>query len=106
MFWGMMELLSSGRIVMLSKQQKSAVIADILAYPKAQLDGYFRGLFLYVTRDGLPLCRLRRADNNRWYFAIYLWSSERYSEDEFGSFQEPLPLREHLDFAVRVMPGI
>lgn len=88
----------------LSRQEKNQIIEEVVNYPKAHLDSYFRGRFLYITQDGQPLCRLEYADNNLWYFAIYRWSTERYAKDEFGFNQKPMPLMEQIEFAARIMP--
>jgi len=43
------------------------------------------GRFCYITHAGSPLCRLGyRGELEIWDFAIYKYSSNRYSDDEFG----------------------
>jgi hypothetical protein len=86
----------------LSEKDKERIIKKIINFPKADLDGYFHGIYLYVTMNGQPLCRLEHVEDDLWYFAIYKWSNGKYSKDEFGFNQKPLPLSEQLDFAVRV----
>jgi len=43
-----------------------------------------RGRFMYVDEDGRSLCRLKYiGKKDDWDFAIFKWSTERYSEDDF-----------------------
>lgn len=60
----------------------------------------FRGLYLYLDRSDFgqigPICRLKyTGDMNKWEFAIYKWSSERYDPDEWF-----FPGCEHVDGTV------
>jgi len=48
----------------------------------------FRGKYLYLDRQEYssvgPICRLEyTGDMNKWRFAIYKYSSERYDPDEY-----------------------
>lgn len=48
----------------------------------------YRGNYLYLDRSDFgrigPICRLKyTGDMNKWEFAIYKWSSERYDSDEW-----------------------
>ena len=50
----------------------------------------YRGNYLYLDRSDFgrigPICRLKyTGDMNKWEFAIYKWSSERYDPDEWFS---------------------
>jgi hypothetical protein len=87
----------------LTDQELAASIDTIRGYPRANLDASVQGSYLYVTMNGHPLCRLEPAANGLWHFAIFLWSSERYSKTAFGFDPPPLPLLDHLDFAVNMM---
>ena len=87
----------------LSEPEKIATLKTIARYPQANLDAYFRGRYLYVAMDGNPLCRLEPAGEGLWLCAIFLWSSERYSKNEFSFEPLPLSLAEELDFAVNLM---
>lgn len=43
-----------------------------------------KGRFVYVDEDGGPLCRLKYiGKKDDWDFAIFKWSTERYSDNEF-----------------------
>ena len=48
----------------------------------------YRGNYLYLERSDFgqigPICRLKyTGDMNKWEFAIFKWSSERYDPDEW-----------------------
>ena len=68
----------------------------------------FRGNYLYLNRSDFgqigPICRLEyTGDMDKWEFAIYKWSSERYDPEEwaFSGF-------EHVDGTVEgaMMAGL
>jgi hypothetical protein len=57
----------------------------------------YRGKFLYLDRQDYgrlsPICRLEYTGNmQKWYFAIYKYSDERYNEEEWF-----FPGSEHVD---------
>lgn len=67
-----------------------------------------RGRFLYIDEDkgGMvgPLCRLEyRGSIKEWGFAIYKYSDESYSDDEFF-FPASGSLRELLEVALEAYP--
>ena len=60
----------------------------------------FKGKYLYLDRSDYgivgPICRLTYTGNlNKWDFAIFKWSSERYDADEWM-----FPGNQHLDGTV------
>ena len=58
---------------------------EILAIGDRDLEASKNGRFCYVYHGGSPLCRLEyRGEQEIWGFAIYKYSSNRYSDDEFG----------------------
>lgn len=71
--------------------RERGIPAELREYLGTQLDsfgdpglsGEGRGRFCYVTYEGKPLCRLGyRGEREVWDFAIYKYSSERYSTSE------------------------
>ena len=68
---------------------------EILAIGDRGLEVSKNGRFCYVYHGGSPLCRLGyRGELEIWDFAIYKYSTGRYSDDEFGflSFGKVAPL--------------
>jgi hypothetical protein len=58
---------------------------EILAIGDRGLEVSRNGRFCYVYHGGSPLCRLGyRGEVEIWDFAIYKYSSNRYSDHEFG----------------------
>jgi hypothetical protein len=71
---------------------KQQVEMDITAFNKRLDYGYvarYRGKYLYIDRKNYfgnttPICRLKyTGDINRWEFAIYKYSVERYDANEW-----------------------
>ena len=57
---------------------------DLLGDPMLESERY--GRFCYITHAGAPLCRLTwsAADNHRWDFAIYKYSTSKYGPLDFA----------------------
>ncbi len=74
------------------REQINAIVdrfnRDELADSERSYIARFRGKYLYLDRkeyDNVgPICRLEyTGDTNKWRFAIYKYSSERYDPDEY-----------------------
>ncbi len=60
-----------------------ALSSQLASLDDPELEGGVRGRYCYVLHSGQPLCRLGyRGDNDVWDFAIYKFSSGRYSSAE------------------------
>lgn len=57
----------------------------ITGYSDGMLEYEIRGPFCYIYHARQPLCRLKyTGDNTKWDFAIYKFSTGKYSTNEFG----------------------
>ena len=63
---------------------KNLLEKELSSLKNKRLDGYWKGHFFYVTFKNTPLCRLAyQGNDNSWGFAIYKYSTEKYSSSEF-----------------------
>ncbi len=70
------------------EQQVSAFNREVLQDPNVSYRPRYRGAFLYLDRCDYgqvgPICRLQYTGTiDRWEFAIFRYSDERYDPDEW-----------------------